>query len=151
MADPAAPVSVPPVLPASEPQWVKPGLGFFSLTLFGIALMWTLYTGKDNYVMLMLGAVISLVNQGPWGFFFGNSSTAQRSADTIAADSAVKSAALSVSAPVTASLPVTTTTTIPPGGGGIAPTVVTTTTQATEPDPTAAAQAAIAANPVPHV
>lgn len=101
MADPAVPVSVP-ALPASEAPWVKPGLGFYSLTLFGVALIWTLYTGKDNYVMLMLGAVISLVNQGPWGFFFGNSSSAQKSADTIATDSAVKSAALSGGAAIIA-------------------------------------------------
>lgn len=150
MADHETPIPATPVLPAPESPWVKPGLGFYSLTLFGIALMWTLYTGKDNYVMLMLGAVISLVNQGPWGFFFGNSSTAQRSADTIAADSAVKSAALSVSTPALTSAPVTTTTTIPPGSGGIAPTVVTTTTQATATDATTAAQTAVAANPVPH-
>lgn len=128
MADPStAPLVAAPPAPSSEPSWVKPGLGFYSVTLFGIALVWTLYEGKDNYVMLMLGAVISLVNQGPWGFFFGNSSSAQKSADTIASDSAAKSAALGVAGPT---VPVTTVTT---------PATTSTTTVTTEPSDAAKA------------
>src|ERR1700722_12617454 len=108
MADPVTPAPAVVVPVSAEPSWVKPGLGFYSVTLFGIALIWTLYMGKDNYVMLMLGAVISLVNQGPWGFFFGNSSAAQKSADTIATDSAAKSAALGVAGPAVGVTTVTT-------------------------------------------
>ncbi len=80
------------------------------------------------------------------GFWLGSSMSSQKKDD---ANTATTTAAMAAIAGAPAPVTTTITTPPPPGSGGTAPTTVTTTQPAAI-DPTAAAQAALAANPVPH-
>lgn len=72
-----------PAAPATK-WWVVPGYGYIAVGLFGFALIYVLTHDMDKYQMLMLGAIIAMVNQGPWSFFFGSSASSEKKTDIIA-------------------------------------------------------------------
>jgi hypothetical protein len=82
------PRSSSPASPASttEPLWAKPGLGIFSLALFGAGLALSWWYNKEQAFNLMIGAVISNATTVV-GYYFGSSSGSANKTAILAARS----------------------------------------------------------------
>jgi hypothetical protein len=93
MADPTAPPTTSPL-----PWWALPGLAVIILTIYAGGLVAVCFLNNDTLRTSYFGSV-PVVVMTAINYFFGSSAGSDKKSDTIAVDSAAKSAALAVSTP----------------------------------------------------
>ena len=74
-------------------------MAYFAMAIFAASLFAVLWHNDDKYMSMMIVALVSLVGTTV-GFYFNSSSGSEKKSDAIFSDSATKSAALAVSAPI---------------------------------------------------
>lgn len=95
MADPVLPPTAQPL-----PWWALPGLAVIILAIYAGGLVAVCFLGNDTLRTSYFGTV-PVVVMTAINYFFGSSAGSERKSDTIATDSAAKSAALAISTPTT--------------------------------------------------